>query len=232
MKKPHTRYYIQTTLVVLNTIGFVVVAIPVLWGLLCHPGALLPFLMGGMSGIWWQWGRPRSVWSVLLHEVGHGLFSEISGDPVHKIMARASVPNAEDQRLGFCQSGGTASGVFRHCWILAPYFFPLSTALLLLIRLTLGESVPPLFDAMLGFSLGAHLVSHSSQTWAGIRRAKNNSLGGHVFSWFGTPFSVAFISMAHLMIVPSILLIVHSGWREAGRYFLAGQGFWWNFILM
>jgi len=183
---------------------------------------------------WYQSKRQRGTWDVLEHEVAHGVMSELGGRPVEQIIA-GNKPIGANARsgvnfIGVCKSRGFDAGIITHCWILGPYFLPTFTIMLLLLRLTLGGNVPWSFDLCVGASLGYHLASYSQQIPNAVRVAGADARKESDFARLGVPFSLSFVLMANLIIVPSVLLIVHSGWMAAGRFVVAGQGFWMDFI--
>jgi hypothetical protein len=137
---------------------------------------------------------------------------------------------ARDHPMGPASPGGIP-GVLENCRILGPYFFPTFTVLLLLIRLTLGEKVPGLFDVLVGFSLGYHLASRWKQIPDEIQKARKDPHKKPDFARFGVPFLLAFVVMAQWIIIPSVLLAVHGGWMSAAQYVVAGQGFWVDLII-
>lgn len=91
--------------------------------------------------------RRDKFWSVLEHEMTHLLFAILFFKKVHSFNAiRGSGGSVEIEGDNFVIA-------------LAPYFFPLATIIILVIKPSFPLNVQWLFNGLLGFSLMFHIIS-------------------------------------------------------------------------
>lgn len=194
-------------------VSFLLNGIGVLWKLAFDPGPILSFVIGGgLYGMIWLFvlrRRKRGMWDTFEHELTHAIFCILCFKKVHSFMAGSNAD--KNNRLGVVYHEG-ASGLRGTLITLSPYFSPTYTAFLLLIRLFVAESALGIFDLFVGATFCYHLISN----WQEFGFHQTDITRQTKF------FSVVFILLANLIIIPSVLLSVHTGWGEAMAYVVNG----------
>tara|TARA_B100000614_G_C14459963_1_gene457984 strand:- start:67 stop:726 length:660 start_codon:yes stop_codon:yes gene_type:complete len=172
--------------------------------IILNPAPILPFLFGGgVYGLIWLFilrRRKRGMWDTFEHELTHVIFCILCLKKVHSFMAGSKAD--QSGRLGVVYHE-QASGLRGTLITLSPYFFPTYTAFLLLIRLFVADSALGVFDLFVGVTFIYHLISN----WQEFGFHQSDITSQTKF------FSVVFIILANLIIIPAVLLIVHG---EAG----------------
>jgi hypothetical protein len=196
-------------------LSFLVHGLGVFLKLLFNPAPMIPFLWGaGIYGLVWLFilrRRKRGMWDTFEHELTHAIFCILCFKKVHSFMAGSSAD--QSGRLGVVYHE-QATGFRGTLITLSPYFFPTYTAFLLLIRLFVADSALGVFDLFVGATFIYHLISN----WQEFGFHQSDITSQTKF------FSVVFIILANLIIIPSVLLIVHG---EAGSLLsYLGDGFW------
>ena len=194
-------------------VSFLLNGIGVLLKLAFNPGPILTFVIGvGIYGMIWLFilrRRKRDMWDTFEHELTHAIFCRLCFKKVYSFKA-GSVAD-ENNRLGYI-SHERIGGLRGTLITLSPYFFPTYTAFLLLIRLFVAESALGIFDLFVGATFCYHLISNRQEF--GFHQSDITSQTKF--------FSVVFILLANLIIIPSVLLSVHTGWGEAMAYVVNG----------
>jgi hypothetical protein len=225
---------LKVALLALNAIGFAVESVKLMPGIIQAPGPVIPFMVGAVITGYHTYCRERGFGDTFEHEGAHFAMAKLMGGKTNRFLVSAQpVPSKNPgglARMGEHSAHGVEKGTRERCWILGPYFFPYITLILLLLRLTLGNNVPWLFDCVVGVSFGYHVASHWKQIPNAVQVARKDPCKEHDFARYGVAFSFTFVVMAQLMIIPSILIVIHTGWFEAGRFLMAGQSFWLDLI--
>ncbi len=178
------------------------------------PAPLMPFALGlGCYALIWclliRKKRGRGVWGTFEHELTHAIFCVLLFKKVHAFHAGSHAD--KDGYLGYVSHEG-AKGIRETLITLAPYFFPTYTVFLLLIRLLVAESYLWYFDIAVGASFSYHLIS----TWQEFGFYQQDIKSQTPF------FSVSFILLANIIIIPVVLLVIHQGWGDVLPYLREG----------
>ena len=201
--------------------GFAVQLLALAKSIYAEPTPLAPFGVGvGLYALVWALfirKRGRGVWGTFEHELTHAVFCVLLFKKVRSFHADSD----PDHRgfLGYV-AHEEASG-FRGVLItLAPYFFPTFTAFLLLIRLLVADEFLRYFDLVLGASFSYHLISN----WQEFGFHQSDIKSQTKF------FSVVFIILANIIIIPLVLLMVHQGGEAVLPYLK--DGFLWPYHVL
>ncbi len=134
----------------LGTVGYVRAFGPLLRQLVPQTALWTSFLSGAAAFclIWFLWlSRRPGFWSILEHELTHALFALLFLKRIHALRVQRRQGGAVTM-----ESGNVVIA-------LAPYFFPLLTACLLLLKPMVRPGLNLVWNALLGFSLAFHWVS-------------------------------------------------------------------------
>lgn len=158
--------------------------------------AVPPILSGfvGYMLLWWFLFRKQvvgSYLSTLEHELTHALFAIITG---HSITSMRVTMKEGGQVV---YKGGEGNWLI----IIAPYFFPTITMVLLLIRMFIVPNV--WFEAGIGISIGFHVGSTFYETHGGQTDLKK---AGWIFSFL-------FLPGANLFTYTMISQYLNNGWN-------------------
>lgn len=186
-----------------------------------QPRPLVHFAIGvGVYAFIWYFllrKRGRGVWDTFEHELAHAIFCVLLFKKVRAFHADSEV--SKEGYLGYVSHEG-ATGFRETLITLAPYFFPTYTVFLLLIRLMVAESYLQYFDVVVGASFSYHLIS----TWQEFGFHQQDIKSQTKF------FSVVFIILANIIIIPLVLLMVHQGGGAVLPYLK--DGFLWPYHVL
>ncbi len=151
--------------------------------------------LGSGSGYFLLWllilrKIPLSFLSTLEHELTHGLFALLTFNRITKIRATLN-------RGGAISYKGTANWLI----LLAPYFCPTVSIVVLLFGLIVNPSWHWLMDSLLGVSVAYHLTT----TWCQTHSRQTD------FRDAGYIFSTVFLPTANLLAYAAILAVHQHG---------------------
>lgn len=144
--------------------------------------------------------RQTSFFAILKHELSHNLFVILT---FHKPVAL----HVTSGKGGEFHYNGRANPFM----LLAPYFFPLTASVLLLISL-FNIQAQNLYFAILGVAIAFDLSTS----------LKDIHLKQSDLRYYGLFFSFSFILLALLICYGMILAFVFGGFSNAGNYFVEG----------
>ena len=140
-------------------------------------------------------GLSGSFLSILEHELTHMVFAILTFHSPHDINVQRGV-------------GGNFIYTGHGNWLisLAPYFFPTSSAIVILLGVfypLMGQALPPLYWAILGVMTGYHLISTLDEI----------HLGQTDFKVAGYLFTILFLPTANLIFYGILLSFACYGFR-------------------
>ena len=159
------------------------------------------FGMGAYLLLWFAVLRHRGrFWRTFEHELTHAIFALLSGHRVQYFRA------SEDEGGSIHHVGKTENNFLIS---LAPYFFPTSSVVPLILLFLVSPPVVPYVEFAVGMTLVYHIVSTLDEA-----RPRQPDLKEH-----GLVFSYAFIALMNFVCLGSVLAMTGFG-AEAGWNFL------------
>ncbi len=153
--------------------------------------------------------RKEMMWSTFEHELTHALICLITFTPVRSFQAANTAD--DNSRLGYVVHEKT--GPARSILIgLSPYVIPTYTFFLMLIMPLIHQEAIPVFQVLLGFSFGYHLLSTWRETGAHQTDLQRQGL---IFSYF-------FIVATNLVVIPFVIVAGTVDLKSALEYLAAG----------
>ncbi len=167
---------------------------------------LTPLIAFGVGGVvyfvFWilLFSRDEGIWSTMEHEVTHALFALLFFKKVHSLSAKRDVGG--EVKL----SGGN------FVISLAPYFFPLFTVIIILIKPFIISTYQWIFNGLIGFTLMFHLNHlfrefHPSQP--DIDRT-------------GVIFSFIVVTFFNLFFLGLVIVALKGSWHDMRGYVMDG----------
>ncbi len=168
-----------------------------------NPQTVVPFFVGCLFYIvlWiFVFSRRERFWSILEHELTHLIFATIFFKRVHSFYAsREGDGRVEVEGDNFMIA-------------LSPYFFPLLTVVVLLIKPSVHPDFQFIPNGLLGFTIMFHLVYLLKEFHPAQPDLKKN----------GMLFSVLVVGFFNIFFLGLCIASLEGNWQDLGAYIVSG----------
>ena len=205
-----------------------------------NPGPLIPFFIGVITWIlFWHIrlrNKPSTFFQTFHHECGHFVLALAVGAKVDNFRVSEEPYVLEGNTSGVKgHVGYSLSPLFKYRDIfirLANYFVPFLLIPLLVVRMFIADPYLPLIDIIIGITYGFYAFEYTLETKKMYNTEKSVEKNtGYDLHMYGVSFSVAYIILGNLILMPSIVLVLHQGWLSAARHCISGFTFWIDLII-
>lgn len=172
---------------------------------------ILSFMSGGLTFLilWFLYlAKKDNFWSILTHELTHALFALIFFKKIHKISATR-------------RTGGQIAIEGGNVFIaLAPYFFPLASMTLVVLKLVTPDRFQIILNYLLGFTTASYVFHlfrelHTNQT--DLQQA-------------GLFFSIIFIIFGNILSFGILISSLAGDWHPISEFFMNGFEYSFNYL--
>ncbi len=168
-----------------------------------NPQTMVPFLVGSVFYLvlWiFVFSRRERFWSILEHELTHLVFATLFFKRIHAFYAsRDGDGRVEVEGDNFLIA-------------LSPYFFPLLTVIILLIKPSISSQFQFLLNALLGFTLMFHFVYLLKEFHPSQPDLKKN----------GLLFSIIVVGFFNVFFIGICIAALEGNWYDIGEFVMTG----------
>jgi len=164
---------------------------------------LIPFAVGGLVyfTFWiFLFSRKEGIWSTIEHEIIHALFALVFFKKVHSLTAKRDVGGKVEL------SGGN------FVISLAPYFFPLFTVIIIVIKPVIISAYQWIFNGLIGFTLMFHL-NHLFREFHPSQPDIDRS---------GVIFSFIVVTFFNMFFLGLVIVALNGSWQDMQTYLVDG----------